>query len=353
MGGAGLALTGDKDSAMMNPASLADVEGTDWQLFPVLIEVPFAVDTLQTGLDYNDARDGNDTAAKKAALEKFLREAGSSSYRTRMNLYPSYTRRYMHFGLLFDTLADDNFRMGGLGSNQLMEAGDTSITAGAILSGGYGFDNNSIQVGATLRPMYRVSPFENYDQRVLDVAAGKNAGSSVQNQIFGNDAAKRTAMGVAVDAGAKYWLQTYGSPADGFYSRFVKQWKPSFGVTYQDIGNTRVMTDKNLPADIKQSVSVGMAVQPSWRFVETAWALDFRNVTDEKAIWNKLHFGAEALLWKFWAIRAGVSQGYITGGMGINIPFFEMDVYVAAKEAGSYASIDEVRTIGLRLSLTL
>lgn len=356
MGGAGAATYGDKDSAIMNPAALTEIEGTDWQLFPLTIELPFNLDGFNAALDYNDKRgqddDATQVAESQAALEKFLREVGSSTYRTRINLYPSYTRKYMHIGLMLEALADADFRVNGLGSSQLVSAGDTAITGGLFLAGAYPFLNNSLSVGATLKPLVRNSPLRYQDQRVLDILRGDNPGVDTMDQIFADDIEGRTSFGVGLDLGAKYFLQDYGY-SEGRWGSFVKQWKPSIGLTYQDVGNTRFLTDDPLPANIPQSLSLGFAVQPSYKFVDITAAFDFRSINQKEELMNKIHFGFEAMVWNFWAIRGGMSQGYMTGGMGIDVPFFELDVYVSAEEAGEYSSIDDVRTIGVRLSAAL
>ncbi|MBN8555459.1 MAG: hypothetical protein J0L93_08445, partial [Deltaproteobacteria bacterium] len=68
MGNAGLATVGDYDSAMVNPAGLADVEKSRVDALPLLIEVPFDIDLITAFTDFNDVRESNaGTAEKRAA----------------------------------------------------------------------------------------------------------------------------------------------------------------------------------------------------------------------------------------------------------------------------------------------
>lgn len=350
MGGAGLATMGDKDSGIMNPASLADVERTDWQIFPLLFEFPFDIDALNAGLDYRDDRDKEEATAK-ASLDKFLGEVSSSSNRARINLYPSYTRKYMHFGVLFDATLDSDFRLNGFGANQLADSGNTAIIAGPVASGAYPFFRNKLQVGGTIRPMAINAPFVNDEQRILDIASGRDSGESIGDNLLGDDPANRTTFGVGVDLGVKYYLEAYGDK--GGWKNFVDQWKPTVGITWHDVGDTRFFSSDRTPGNIEQSISVGMAVHPRWKFVQTSIAFDFRSINQPQALLNKVHAGFDVVLWKLWAIRGGFSQGYFTGGMGLDLPFFELDAYVTAQEAGEYANIDSQRTVGVRLSATL
>lgn len=349
MGGAGLALEGDKDSAVINPAGLADIEEPEWQIFPLLVELPFNTDAFSKALDYEDVRSSKSSTdlEKREALDKFAREVSSSAIGARVNFYPSYTRKFFHAGIFVDAIADSNLRINGFTSNQIAESGDTAITVGGIFGGAYSFYENSLQVGLTLKPMMRNSPFQRRYQKVSDIAKGLDPDQSVSDALFGDDASGRNAFAFGVDLGMKYWIQDYGL---GSMKSFVERWRPAVGLTYQDVGNTRFFTDDEMPEDIPQSISLGAAVHPRWRFVEGRIALDFRNINEQQEFLNMFHFGSEAVLWGLWAIRFGVSQGYFVGGMGLDLPFFETDIYVAAEESAEYAHNTDLRTLGIRLS---
>ncbi|MDB5037017.1 MAG: hypothetical protein JWQ35_545 [Bacteriovoracaceae bacterium] len=349
MGGAGVATLGDQDSAMMNPASLSDVEKSKVEVFPLTLEAPFDLGTLNSFLDYNDVR-GNPaktTTDKKKALTSFLSDAAIEATAARINIYPSYTRKYMHIGLLMDMYVDPRLRVGGITGNEVMELGGSSGTAGLILGGGYSFLQDQLQVGMTVKPIYRVSITEQANQTLHDVVLGLNkdadaAGNpppNVSDQLFGKSKGKNRAYAVGVDLGVKYFIP------------YFKNLKPTVGLTYQDIGDTRFVGDKSLPADIPQSISVGIALHPNWSIFKNTFALDIRNMNQEEDFLNKFHFGAETVIWNLLAVRAGVAQGYLTGGLGFISKLFEADVYIASREAGRYSHIQDITTIGMRLAL--
>lgn len=354
MGNAGLALSGDKDSAIMNPAGLADFQGTEWQIFPLTIEVPFELNVLSKGLDYYDKRD-KDVATAQSALEDFLDEAASSTYKARVNLYPSYTRHNFHVGVMLDGLVDADFRLGGIGSNQVTRAGDTAITGAGFVGLSHSFFKDNLQVGVTLKPIYRVSPFQYEEQRVLDLANGRNQGVDIKDELFGKSPLKRGGFAFGGDIGLKHKFdgKFFGLiKNNATWTSFVERWKPAIGLTWQDVGKTRFL-NSGLPEDINQSISVGLALEPSFDFVDFHAALDMRNINEKQNFWNMVHAGLEAVLWDFWSIRGGISSTYLTGGMGLDLPGFEVDIYVSAEEAGEYARLDSVRTVGLRLSAAL
>ncbi len=354
MGGAGVAVEGDKDSASVNPAGLADVKKADYQIFPLLIEVPLDNEVISSGLDYKDSLDQSDKTKQRDALEKFLRDVGSSSQKVRVNFYPSYTRKYFHVGLLAEGELDARMQVGGVGADMAAEAGASNLTAGLIMAGGYGFFNNSLQVGVTLKPLYRFSVFEEEDQRPLDILKGKNkvGGNEVgvKDQLFGNSLTDNKAFGFGGDLGVKYWVQSVGLAGLDSVISFLR---PSLGVTLQDAGRTRFFTKNSTPADIGQSLSAGFALHPGWKLVKATFAFDVRNLLQKEAFENKIHFGAEARIIKFLLVRAGLSQMYLTGGLGVDFHYFQMDAYYASQEAYEYANNKAFHVVGLRLAASL
>jgi hypothetical protein len=354
MGGAGVAVAGDKDSASINPAGLADITKTEYQIFPILVEAPLDFDVISSGLDYKSSLDGSDKTKQRDELEKFLRDVQSSSQRMRVNFYPSYTRKYFHAGLLAEGDLDAKMQVGGVGADFASEAGRSNITAGLILGGGYGFLNNSLQVGVTLKPLYRFAIFEEEDQRPLDILKGKNQvggkDAGVKDQLFGKSLTDNKAFGIGGDLGVKYWVQDTGLAG---LDRAIGFMKPSVGVTLQDVGKTRFFTSRSTPADIDQSLSAGFAFHPTWKLVQATFAFDVRNLLQKEAFENKIHFGAEARIIKFILVRAGLSQLYLTGGLGLDFHYFQMDAYYASQQAYEYAHNKAMHVVGLRLAAAL
>lgn len=340
MGGAGVAALGDKDSAMMNPAGLADVQKGVAEVFPLLIEVPLDISDVNSFKDYNDVRtnDSSTTAQKRDAFTNFMRDLATTATAVRVNFYPSYTRKYFHVGLLGDFYADPRLRLGGFTSNQVVELGGSTGTVGVIGGAAYTFLDNSLEVGMTLKPLYRIAATKNQEQTVHDVILGKNAGDSIPDELFGSNKGDNRGFGVGADLGVKYFIP---------YLEFLK---PAVGMTWQDLGDTRFFTDSEVPSDIQQSISIGAAINPKWAFTKNTFSFDVRNINKSEDFWNKLHLGVESVLWNFFAIRAGLSQGYFTGGLGFDFKFLEMDFYAAAKEAGQYNHIQPIHTLGVRIA---
>lgn len=355
MGGAGLSTTGDKDSAMINPAGLSDIEESEIQVFPLLIQAPFQLDSLTSFLDYNDVRtnDASTNDQKSTALQSFLSDVAAESIGIRVNLNPSYTMKYFHAGLLIEATGSPALRVNDITGNNFMDVQGTNMTFGGILAGSYAFFEETLSVGASLKPLYRYATFTNENVTLYDLMLGQNSNTSINDQLIGDGVLKRGAFAFGVDLGLRYRFKWYGD-ANASIQKWIDLLKPAVGLTYQDVANTRFFgRTGDVPKDIDQSVSAGISVEPDLWIVKTAFAFDMRNIQEEQSLWNKLHFGAEATLWDMISARVGMSQGYMTGGMGLDVPFFELDLYVTAEEVGESASIQENRTLGFRASFTL
>lgn len=354
MGHAGLALEGSSESAYLNPASLADVTESEWEVFPILVEVPYDQKLFRRGIDYAEAADSDSAtdSEKRQKLERFLETASTTSLGARFSFNPNYTRPNMHVGLWVEGRLDADGRLAGFASNQLMEAGDSHFTGGGVVAYAMSFLKDKLQVGASGKALYRISPFEEEAQRIDSILIGMNSGSEVKDQLIGDKITDRKAFGLGLDIGMKYWFseELWDNPT---YKNLLTYLRPAVGFTWQDVGNTRFFrsSGRELPKDIPQSMSVGIGLHPEWSFVKSRFALDIRNLTERKAFMSRIHLGWESVLWNIWALRAGLSQGYITLGTGVNFWLAQLDVYATAQESGDFARVGVQRSVGARLTL--
>lgn len=340
MGGAGVAILGSNESAMMNPAALSDVTNSRFDVVPFLVEVPFSLGVVTDFLDYkNIANDSASTdAQKRDAFETFAQSIASVAATTRVNVYPSWTSNNLHIGLLADFYVNPRFRIGGVTSNQIVDLGGSNGTAGVIIGASRSFLQNRLRVGATIKSLYRVDLTANQQVTVYDLLIGQDT-NTTEDQIFGDPILDKRGFGFGVDLGARYDLPF-----------FEKMLSPSVGVTWQDIGNTRFF-GSNRPQSIEQSISLGAAIRPDWNIFRNTIALDLRNIQERQEWLNKLHIGVETVIWGILALRGGFGQGYFSTGVSVLTRILQTEVFLSSQEAGRKANIQANRTLGLRLSL--
>ena len=152
-------------------------------------------------------------------------------------------------------------------------------------------------------------------QTTYDFIKGRDPGTNIEDEILGSTLLDKKAFGIGGDLGIKYFVP------------YFTQFKPTIGVTLQDVGNTRFFAGDKL-AQIEQSLSAGIALHYDWSFTRNTFAVDFRNMLEKQDFENKVHFGAESVLWNMLAVRAGMSQLYWTAGLGLETKFFEFDLFL-------------------------
>lgn len=59
-------------------------------------------------------------------------------------------------------------------------------------------------------------------------------------------------------------------------------------------------------------------------------------IEDTNEVWSNLHAGAELKLLNFIALRAGLNQGYISIGAGLDVLFLHLDAAIFTEEVGLY-----------------
>jgi len=114
--------------------------------------------------------------------------------------------------------------------------------------------------------------------------------------------------------------------------------KPQIGLTWQDIGNPSFQEAEGNP----QTINAGIAIHPDFWILKNAVALDFREVNVDKDFISKVHFGIESVLDLpvNVGLRAGLSQGYITGGASVDLWAMKIDAAIYYEEVGIKAQRD-------------
>lgn len=119
------------------------------------------------------------------------------------------------------------------------------------------------------------------------------------------------------------------------------------GITLMDAGGTsftplkKTSLAKSLWAlkDIKQTVNLGIALEPGTRVSKFKLMLDIRDLTDQytTSYFKKLHIGTELTVADIVGFTGGLNQGYGSIGLYIDTYFFRLDIGYYAEELGDYA----------------
>lgn len=124
----------------------------------------------------------------------------------------------------------------------------------------------------------------------------------------------------------------------GFTQEFDLPTSPSISFTWKDIGNTAFVMSGGTaaPPHIDQNMSVGLGGGFDLPGLDWAYGLEMNNLNDSSIQpGKKIHLGTELSL-PIIDLRAGLSQGYMTYGLGINLFILELDLASYTEELGSY-----------------
>ncbi|MCB0307965.1 MAG: hypothetical protein KDD48_01225 [Bdellovibrionales bacterium] len=331
MGNVGVAIEGSHDSSpFYNPAGLNDLEKGRFQfLSPTFVLSKNAVDLIG---DIKDLKDDLDSAAsdpdKTRVFNEFVQNnSGKFRYiRFSMDVF-NYVRKNFAAGLVIDERLSLSVRQAGSNPQfNLRNLGDAAF----YVSGAHDFWEKLLQVGVTIRPTVRFAINEQ-DEIVdySDIGDDANGDLKLTGQL---ENIKERRFGMGVDLGLKSNL-AFSLWKDAKWYQLLK---PAVGFTWQDIGSP----DFGLAPSNGQTMNLGVAVHPDLWKLKNVVALDLREINEERPFLTKVHFGLESKLPWIVAVRAGVSQGYLTAGATFDLWVLKLDAAIYHEEVGVTSRTD-------------
>jgi hypothetical protein len=312
MGGAFTAVADDGNALFYNPAGLDKVPR--WGMGVIN---PFGDGSKNWKGLYEDAKEA-DFDVTSDVIE-LLREHIGEDFHIRTGLFPHFYARHLALGVLGQAEVDS--RINNPAFPEFVADAFGNVTG--LLGGGFGFYDGKLRVGATPKYVKGYRLQQTYDAGDI---ADPNFEDRVKDDLvdgagFGFD------LGAMVEAP---WML-----------------KPTFALTIQNIGDV----DLGDAGIIPQQIHMGLSLTHSFSWLTLIGAADWRDVTnnakpidpetkeevDETDLYKRLHFGLEARLPKFLALRAGLYQGYATFGGTLDLWILKLDAATYAEELGAHA----------------
>lgn len=119
--------------------------------------------------------------------------------------------------------------------------------------------------------------------------------------------------------------------------------KPVFSIVWRDVGVTKfnVTSGVNDPPRQIDNLILGLNIEHDVAAIKMSHGLEYKFATDyAENPTKKIHLGSEASLGPL-DLRAGLSQGYLTYGVGLDLWFFNIEAASYATELGTYAGQDK------------
>ena len=226
--------------------------------------------------------------------------------------------------------------------------GDITATLGFMGGLSVPFDLAGIRfhAGGDVRPMIRVHGLIPNSSAVTLINAIANGGD-IPGALSSIPAVYGSAIGLDLGLiGEVSWF-SFGLSIRDFGGTTFSYSQSSFGSvtgTLSGQGRLPVGSSVSDTYSIPMDIGVGGAFHPDLGkvryFVDPLLSLDLRNLngalTGSSLFWTCIHLGAELKVFNLLVFRAGMNQGYLTAGAGLQLPFLDISMAVFTQELGQH-----------------
>jgi len=344
MGGV-VSTTGNYDEALFgNPARITEAETWKLSILGVTAEI-------NSGLIDHASVISDATNASGAGVISTLADKGvvgdNLHYRLSLIAPGFYSPKFFgeNTGFAFALLVNNQV-------NTLLNA-NAIVDVQALVDFGPSFGvshrmlDGNLSVGMNARFIYRLAGDPSI--RASDLLGGQKIGIS---DIAGQG------IGVDTDIGAYYKLpfQVPFFKKISFGGQVNNLVKSSYRLTGTDI-IAKAKSANRIHNDRVLGFGTRMDLPDFLIMTDSLVAIEMQNVGSTRraaSFWKKFHFGGEThFLGKLLAVRAGLNQGYLGGGVGIDLPIVKIDLATYGEELGATVGTMEDRRYAVRLAFEI
>ncbi len=320
-GDTGLAIADDAEAVMYNPAGIAQGKGIYKRV--ILASPMFEASDDARNLAKELSQDNSDipTILKK--------RVGKNEHIGTYNLTSIVLRRAaigVFNGVTSDILIHKSVEAGGLeGVNARLVSSN-----GAVFAVAQDFFNQQLMVGANLKYMHRGEA--NLEANITDADNLKNMQS---DNMLG------VGMGTSTDLGVMW--------------KIPGRMETSIGATINNVGGTKFSPSNDeapAPKNLKQLVNLGVAIQPGTRISRFRLLAEYWDATNqlEQSRLSKLHLGAELAVKDIIGVTAGLSEGWSSGGIYLDLYAIRLDAGIYIQEMSDRVGVRPDKRIFFRLT---
>ncbi len=342
MGGV-VTTTGVYDEALFaNPAMMPEAETWKISILNLTAEVNSNIISDSSKVSKIQSGSGTDTLVKASEL------LGKNEH-LRLTLLPGFyaprifgTNTSIAFAVLVNVQTNLFLRSNADLETQLITDAGPNLHVGRKLL------EDRLNLGVNIHALYRLAA----DKAVAatDFLSGKKPSpSSIGGQ----------GMGIDMDFGAYYKIpfELFEiKPSVGLSVNNI--FKSDYGLLFKDA----IKTISARPPGNERFYNLGTRLDfPDFLFLQKSLvALEVQDIGGNSklvSIWKRVHMGGETRLlnwsWFSLAIRAGINQGYLGGGLGLDLPLLKLDFATYGEELGPVAGSLEDRRYVVRLCLDI
>lgn len=337
MGGV-LYTTGNYSEALFgNPARLSEVDASKFTLLETMLETNTTL--LSTSSELSSLRNASGSGTISSAANLI----GKTEHLLFQLMTAYYSPAFIDdlgFGFAMLAAAHTN-----LAVNYTTDIDtQTIVDVGPTMGFSYPFLNRALTLGLNLHFLYRVAA----DQTIssLDLLTG----SKLSLQNFG-----KQGFGIDADLGGYYHIPwelpfmrlSAGATMTGLFKSH-----------YDEISTSLLSKIGTRPVNNDRLLHLGMRCDfPDWWwFTAPLFSFEIQDNGDAQkriSFAKKTHFGAEGKLSRVVALRLGLNQGYLTAGLGFDLPVVKMDLSTYGEELAGNSGQREDRRLAFRLAFEL
>ncbi len=320
-GDTGLAIADDQEAVMYNHAGIAQGKKIYKRVILASPTVEFSDDARNLAKELQ-----TDNSDVTGALKK---RVGKNEHIGAYNLTAVVLRRAsigVFNGETTDILIHKAPEAGGLEGVKARLV----TSNGAVFAVAQDFLNQRLLVGGNIKYMHRGEA--KLEANVTDADKLKNMKSS---DMLG------TGTGTSTDLGVMW--------------KIPGRMEASMGATVNNVGGTKFTptSDKApAPAALKQLVNLGVAIQPGTRSSRFRLLAEYWDATNnlKESVYKKTHLGAELTIRDIVGVTGGMSEGWTSGGLYIDLYLLRIDGGMYIQEMDDRVGVRPDKRIFLRVT---
>ena len=355
MGNAYVAVGGTSSAVFYNPAGLARIDKkAGWEVDLLNVSVAYGKNSISFFNDLMDATDaqdgdyikppdGDDGDDQAYAVNQVIDKYQGENLHLEINNYSSIAKKGEKIGFTIGFLGsviNNTIPHQGFGIEGVIEE-HLKITGGAILGLSYDLFNGNLNVGASIKGMYRKVVDHYYTTR--EIVEEDDLGDYTLNVLAKDGTA------ISGDIGIIYNFENFK------YLSPIAWLNPSVGVSILNIGDL----DFGDAGKIPMTVNTGLALRPNIPWFKWTLAFDFVDITknfeEDDDLGKRIRAGLEVKFWDnkwtTFALRGGVYQSYPTFGAELRLALLRFNFTTYSEEVGAYAGQKEDRRYLINVAL--
>jgi hypothetical protein len=375
MGGAGIAVAGRSDSFFLNPAALA-AKRFQLSLPSIGVTVYNPQQILESGIIGEVQAASDDDSKMISAAQKYVKILGKG-YNETVTTDAGFSIAFGGFGLGVQAQEKiHSYNKDGMTTSSKLIA---EMNAAATL--GYGFriniieDSLSIDLGVAARFNYKAySSAITVDTLTTTFLGDESGGNDAKMNLFLNTTPMMAGWAVPIDVGLSFNMPvgfTLSSVVRNLNGKYhmtaypgISNWAEElFGdpLTTDKTTNT-TMSNSSFEFTIPWSLDIGLGWAPSFgsvdKLIRPTVAVDVVDLVDlfeeeitTERLLTHLKAGAEVKLFSMLDVRAGLNQGYITVGAGLDLFIIRLDAAYYRQEFGVQLGDKPVDALTIRANI--